>query len=243
MLSKKHLILFLAFLPLFSCTKDELTRPVEAVLLLEMDPAEGASENDALLVTGGQFLIHEVGFDGYRESGENYFFTRNFTGGHTIPFSREQPGQIMQFEMPQGIYSRIDLSMALPAGNDAASGQDVLERSSVTGGIELWGTYTDSHGVGIPFLFIYVLPDNFRFTAKGEGGGQQVVVKGKRQHRARLQFQPQRWMDLINPRMLQSGKLSLVSGQPTVVISRSQNEAIYNLLVNRIEQSALFFFD
>src|SRR5690606_13320533 len=111
------------------------------------------------------------------------------------------------------------------------------------GGVELWGEYISNQGVGIPFLFIYAGEDAYRFTALGSGGSQQVVVKEGKQYTARLTFQPQRWMDLINPRMLQSGKLSLVNGEPTIVISRHQNEAIYNLLVNRIEQSALFLFD
>ncbi|EMR02444.1 hypothetical protein [Cesiribacter andamanensis] len=243
MLLRKSILLCLALLPLFSCSKDDLTRPVAAVLLVEMGPSQGSGANESLEVTGGRLFINELGFDGYREGGENYFFTRSFTGGHGVVFSKEAPGQILQFEMPQGVYSRIDLSLELPLGNDAAAAHEELDRADLRGGVELWGEYVTSHGVAVPFLFIYAGEDAYRFTARGDGGSQQVVVQEGQRQTARLTFQPQRWMDLINPRMLQSGKLSLVNGEPTVVISRHQNEAIYNLLVSRIEQSALFLFD
>lgn len=227
----------LAFV-VFSCTKDELTRPVQTELVLEMASAAGEEQEDGLLeVTGGRFLITEVAFDGYRENGENYFFSRQFPDSLAVNFSKSGAERIIAFEMPQGVYSRIEISLAVPSVKEKNTPGEQVDRNSLKGGVEVWGTYVNTKKETVPFLFIYSALDSYQFTAKN-GGKEEVVVKEKGSYKARLQFNPLQWMELINPRMLQSAKTSLLEGVPTIIISKTQNDHIYNLLANRIEKSA-----
>jgi hypothetical protein len=226
-------------LALFSCTKDELTRPVQTELVLEMTSPDNEEQEAGLLkVTGGRFMITEVGFDGYRENGENYFFSRQFPDSLPVTFSKSGAERIITFEMPQGVYSRIEIKMDVPSGKESNATGEAVDRSSLKGGVEVWGTYSNARKETIPFLFVYSSMDSYKFTAKDSRGQEEVVVKDKAHYKARLQFNPLKWMELINPRMLQSAKTSLLDGVPTIIISRTQNDHIYNLLANRIEKSA-----
>ncbi|AHM58975.1 hypothetical protein D770_03540 [Flammeovirgaceae bacterium 311] len=243
MIKKRFYLCLFVLISLLSCGKDELTSPVTAELLMELDVNNDQQNELPLQVTGASLLLKEVVFDGYRESGENYFFTKDFPDSLKVSFSKDKAGRVMQFEMPQGIYSRIEIKMGLPAGREANLGGDIKNRAAVVGGVEIWGDYKNVHGVKVPFLFVYTSVDEFRYTAKTVAGNQQVVVKDNGTRQARLKFDAQQWMDLINPRMLQSAKPSLVNGVPTLVISKKQNDHIYNLLANRIERSANLFFE
>ena len=243
MMLKSRLLGLFVLLLLLSCSKDELVQPVTVELLMEMEPAQKGQESSDIDVNGGRFLLSEIGFDGYRESGENYFFTKSFPDSLKISFSKEQAAHVLNFQMPQGVYNRIDIKIEVPAGKEAAAAGDLIDRSKLKGGIELWGHWVNVHGVKIPFLFIYTAVDELKITAKSASGSQQVVVKNKSKYQARLRFNPQQWMELINTRMLQSAKLSVVNGSPTVVISKSQNEQVYNLLANRIEQSSYLLIE
>lgn len=234
-----RLFLLFVLLHLFSCTKDELTQPVSAELLLELVPAEDQGFTPAPLeVTGGRFIISALGFDGYRENGENYFFTRQFPDSLEITFTRHQTASVLHFEMPQGIYSRIDVKLDVPAGREGSANAEEGVRTGFKGGIELWGNYTTNQEEQVPFIFVYTALDEFRFTAQSAAGVEEVVVQDNRLQQAILRFNPGLWMELINPQMLQSARLSLLDGVPTIIISKTSNNHIYNLLANRIQQSA-----
>ena len=223
---------------LFSCTKDELTKPVAVELLLEMKNSEGGQGSNGFDVGGAQFIINEVGFEGYRESGENYFFTKSFPEAQKVSFTKTGGGRVLAFDMPQGVYNRMDIKMQVPAGKEPVQLGEIIDRTKLQGGIEIWGTYTNAHGVALPFLFVYTALDQMQYTAQSAAGKQQLTIKEKSRYQAKLKFDPQHWMQLINPRMLQSAKLSTISGVPTVVISKTQNEQVYKLLASRIKESA-----
>lgn len=240
---KKTVCLLLALLPLLSCTKDDLTHPVQAELLLEMEGEQNGSATEPIQVTGGRFLISELEFDGYRENGENYFFTKKFPDSLNVAFSSSSTTKILAFEMPQGIYSRIDIRLGVPSLKEGTAAVEVLERVSLKGGVEIWGNYINTKGEAVPFIFIYSAKDVFKYTAKSTAGDQQVVVKAKADHKGVIRFNPQHWMELINARMLQSANIKIVDGAPTIIISKSQNDHIYNLLVSRIEKSTSLSFE
>lgn len=228
----------LLVLSMLSCTKDELTRPVQAELVLEIVENDVASKKDLLEVEGGRMIISELEFKGYRENGENYFFTRKFPDSLKVNFSIKTTTPILTFEMPQGLYNKIELSLGIstkkkvkPVGND-------IDRAELTGGVELWGTYIDTHGKVLPFVFIYTDVNALKYTAASPDGDQQVMIKDKSNYKARLQFDPLQWMNLINPRMLQSAKLNQLEGVPTILITENHNTHIYKLLASRIEKSA-----
>lgn len=240
---KKTFCLLLALLPLLSCTKDELTHPVKAELLLEIAGEEDGSTAEPIQVTGGRLLIREIEFDGYRENGENYFFTKSFPDSLNILFNSNSATKIFSFEMPQGVYSRIDIRLSLPSVEAGEAAVEVQERASLKGGVEIWGNYLNTHDVAVPFLFIYNAADVFKYTAKSTAGNQQVVVMAKNNYKGNIRFNPQHWLELINARMLQSAKTSVVDGVPTIIISKTQNDHIYNLLASRIEKSASLSFE
>lgn len=240
---KKSIFYLVVLLPLFSCKKDELTRPVAAELQLEIAGMEDGRTVEPLLVQGGLLRTGSLNFEGYRESGEDYFFTRNYPDTLVVSFSKTTAGQIMSFEMPQGIYKRIHISLEVPALPDKNNSNATPDRTQLRGGVEIWGNYINAHGEEIPFLFIYSAIDSFDFTASSASGNQEVAISNESRRLGRLRFDPLAWMQLINPRMLQSAKLSDVGGVPTIIISEVTNDHIYNLLANRIQTSTTLLFE
>lgn len=240
---KKSIFYLLVLLPLFSCKKDDLTRPVLATLQVEITGMENGRSVEPLLVQGGLLRIGALYFEGYRESGEDYFFTREYADTLAVSFSKTEAGQILSFEMPQGIYERIRISLDVPAIADRQNSNTSPDRAQLQGGVEIWGKYIDVHGEEIPFVFLYTAVDSYEFNATATSGSQEIVISNESKRLGRLRFNPLPWMQLINPRMLQSAKLSDVDGVPTIVISESSNDHIYNLLANRIQSSTSLLFE
>lgn len=240
---KKSIFYLLVLLPLFSCKKDDLTRPVPASLQLEIAGMENGRTVEPLLVQGGLLRIGSLNFEGYRESGEDYFFTRDYADTLAVSFSKTAAGEIMSFEMPQGVYKRIQISLEVPALADRNNSNATPDRSQLRGGVEIWGNYINAHGEEIPFVFLYTAVDNFDFTASSVSGSPEVVISNDGKRLGRLRFNPLLWMQLINPRMLQSAKLTEVDGVPTIIIAETSNDHIYNLLASRIKTSTSLLFE
>lgn len=233
----------LLVLSLFACTKDELTQPVQTELVLGIMHPDEDEKKSLIDVEGGRFRIGEITFNGNRENGENYSFSRELPATTAVNFSKTHPGSIMKFEMPQGVYTGIDIEISLSSVKSPPPVGESIERSALQGGVELWGTYLDTHEKSIPYVFLYTVQDAFSFKATAADGTEKIVVKDKNSYKAVLELNPQHWMELINARMLQSAKHTLVDGIPTIIISESQNTHIYKLLANRIEKSALLNID
>lgn len=241
--------LFMAFV---SCTKDELTKPAPVNLQMEMgnNAAElrlQESPEASITIEKAYYNLSGVEFEGYRQTGSDYFFFRGFENGLDVLIESSAPAKVMDFDMPQGIYDRIKISLLIRRSNgkDSSSGGKRMAASSSfnqEAGLIMKGYYTNTKNEQVPLIFVYDFDETFEYTAQSSQGNTEISVDKSKSHLASIRFDASYWMQLINGRMLQSAKLTEVEGEPTIVLSEDQNEHIFNLLVSRIKNASELTF-
>lgn len=246
---KRSVLLSLAALLCWSCSKDDYTKPVGINLQMEIENHEvGINERlevNSIHIEEGRYLISEVEFKGYRESGEDYFFEKEFEEGLEAPMAAGKPATAFYFDMPQGLYERISISLKVEkSADDKDDNEDEENRPfDENASLILYGTYTNARAQQIPLIFVYNYDDTFEFTAKASNAEEVIMVGNGQQVSASLRFNPSYWLQLINSRMLESAELSSVNGVETIVLSEEHNSQIFDLLASRIKSASALSFE
>ncbi len=198
-----------------------------------------------------RYRFSEMEFQAYRRNGNDYFFNRNFEGGLVVVAQEGKPAEILSFDMPQGVYERISISLKVRKMT-AETGNEVTEnkKNSIPqvmpfnpeSGLIMEGFYTNTHSEQIPLIFAYNFDEVFEYSADPGNKEGTIAVSKSSNNEASIRFNPSYWMQLINSRMLQSAKLTLVNGTPTIIISEDSNEHIFNLLTSRIKNASKLNF-
>ena len=94
---------------LLSCEpNDTLKLPTEALFVFDINRIDNS--DDRLTFSRGTITLASFDFEGEREQGEDVYFNQTFSGGLTLPFDPDFYIQELDFDIPQGIYTRIDIS-------------------------------------------------------------------------------------------------------------------------------------
>lgn len=225
-----------------SCSKDELTKPTKVALQMELGSQEhdiGArmkagsrfTKKNNIRIESIQYRISGIEFEGYRENGENYFFSREFEQDMVVDVKAGGSAPILDFDMPQGLYERISIALQVKTTSPTGGTTPYNEGAAII----MQGNYMTPQDIAIPFIFVYDFDEVFNHTAKNTGGANEIAVKQSQATIASVSFDMPYWFQLTNARMLQSASLSLVDGQPSIIISENNNEHIFNLLSSRIK--------
>lgn len=233
-----------------SCTKDESTFPAAVNLQLELSSdhvdvgarnnADGNARSQAkntIRIESAHYRIAEMAFEGYRESGRDYFFNREFDGGMAVEVKAGGSAGILSFDMPQGVYERIGISLHL-----SRSSKGGVQPYNKEAAIVMHGYYLNRKEEKIPLIFVYDYDETLVQTARQAGGSNSIAVSQGQLNEASLSIDLTYWLQLINGRMLQGAKLTAVDGLPTIIISEDHNEHIFNLLSTRIKNATHLTF-
>lgn len=236
------------FFLLTACEKDEFTKPAQVNLQMElvseevdvgarMDAGARQSKNANIRIESIQYNFSGMEFEGYRENGENYFFSREFEGGKMVEVKAGSSSPILTFDMPQGVYERIKISLQVNKSKDSGR-----EPYNETAALLMRGHYTNPQDREIPLIFVYDFDEVFGHTATPASGTKDIAVKQSQVNTASFSFDVSYWLQLINGRMLQSAILTEVDAQPSIIISAEKNEHIFNLLTSRIKNAKQLTF-
>lgn len=240
-MKRSILVGFIALL-CWSCSKHEFTKPVAVNLQMEIKNQEvGINERvklNTIHIERGRYLISEMEFKAYRESGKDYFFEKEYEGGLEASMAAGAPATAFNFDMPQGIYERISISFKVE--KSSGSQQEEEKPFNEDASLVLYGTYTNAQEQQIPLIFVYNYDDTFEFTAKEANAEEVISIGSEQQVNASLKFNPAYWLQLINNHVLQSARLTEVNGVPTIVLSEKQNNHIFGLLTARIKGASDF---
>ena len=230
----------------WSCSKDDFTKPAGINLQMAIENHEVEINKrvkvNSIKIESGRYLLSEVEFKGYRESGEDYFFEKEFEDGLEATMTAESPAIALNFDMPQGLYKRISISFKVKKSKEREEDEEDEKPFDENASLILQGTYTDSKEQEIPLVFVYNYDDTFEFKASS-AKSKEVILIEEGQGVAHLTFNPSYWLQLINSRMLESAQLTPVNGVPSIVLSEQQNEHIFELLASRIKSASDLSFE
>ncbi len=210
---------------LFACKKWKEPTDVDFYVDIE----KTATINGQLSFSRGYIILDFFDFDADREKGDDVLFDKTFANGLTIPFDAYQVVSELEFVIPQGEYKRVDISFGTFDDNG-----DIC--------ILVEGEYTYSGGDSIPFRFEFTDSEQFKIRADNSNGGNIVLDKDV-QSPAKIILDPNHWFQPVPLSYFESANITNLSGTNTIVINKNDNDIIYDIVIDRLDESALIIFN
>lgn len=221
----------LIFLAL-SCEKDNLTLPVQVDFEFTMDSfrSEGAKNASAFFeIDKGIINIQEIEFDGRRDQGEDYYFTSGFDSLVQAQLHNKIISQNISYDIPQGVYNRINLNLSIGDGNEDA--------------LCLEGRFQKGFMQEVQIIFKYSFQEQIEIKAKNSIGNDQIVLSKDAQMKANIIFNVPNLFQLVNMNMIQNAEITIKEEKEVIEINKENNIDIFNLLATRLDNSMRVVFD
>lgn len=222
---KQSFIVIPILCSLFACKKWKEPTDVDFFVDIEKSATLGGQ----LSFIGGHINIEYFDFDGDREKGDDVLFTKDFNTGLLIPFNESQSVAELEFMIPQGEYKRIDIGFRTFDDNG-----DIC--------ILVEGNYAYSGGGSIPFRFEFTDSEQFKIRAENKSGGNILLDKDVSSS-AKIVLDPNYWFQPVPTSYFENADITDISGTNTIVINKNNNDLIYDIVLNRLEESALIVFN
>ncbi|MFO7922366.1 MAG: hypothetical protein R6U58_01585 [Bacteroidales bacterium] len=231
----KSILLFLfPFLLLFPSCKKELTLPAKVIFEFGMISYEN-EENDLknvppvdipkgrILIDRGTLSIESIEFDGRRDEGRDVFFVSDLRQALTVDLETGQISQPLSFDIPQGVYNRVELFFEL-------GGDDNIP-------FLLEGSIRLGHLDEIPLRFEYNIREQIRIRAEPGKRSDKIVLRKDTPSTARVVVDAGAMFEFVNMGMIRNASLSAVEGENMILINSGMNNDIFNSIANRLEKS------
>ncbi|MBN4071397.1 hypothetical protein JYT72_02685, partial [Crocinitomix catalasitica] len=130
------------------------------------------------------------------------------------------------FDIPQGNYYELIITFATfyNSGNNT---------------VIVNGTYTNASSTTFPLVFEFKAADSFSIIGEDDKGDATIILDKNVSASALIKFDPVYWFATVSNSLFDSATLVDVGGQMTILVNSSTNEDIYDLVVDRMEESAL----
>ena len=226
--SVRILLIVWALALLGSCEKDELTRPTEVTFEFSMNV--GTEEGKFLQFDEGDLDFGAIEFDGNREAGEDIFFVSEFMEGVSVDLDQQMSSEEIVYDVPQGVYERIRFRLGVGGLADGPM-------------VRYEGIY-ESLKDGDVRVIIEITP-NEPVEIDGEtiDNQMEIVLKKDIPATVNMHFDPLQLFQFANSRQLESADVTVVDGEPIILITAESNTVIFNQILNRLERSITATFD
>lgn len=228
-----YFILFLVFTSFFitSCKKKKEAQqwklPVDVTF--KMDVNHTPTMNNNLSFTGGYIVLSEFEFDGQRIEGDDAYFSKSFSGGLSIPFSGSMGVTDLNFDIPQGTYTKITILFEAE-GNGGKS-------------VVVYGNYTNSSGTTYPLVLEVEELELYTVIAKNASGSSEIILDKDVASIAKIKLDPVYWFQNVSITMLDNATLVNLNGVQTILINGANNEDIYDIVDDQIDKATNIIFD
>ena len=216
---KPSYILLLMLLSMASCREQDVFKvPTDVAVIMDVrsDPSANPSFD------GGSVIIESFEFEGRREVGDDVEFEKEFEPGLSVQFDSENLVDAIGFTVPQGNYSRIEVSIDL----DHERSPDLV----------INGAYTKLNNEVVPILFEFDDSKQFRMRMRDESDNTTIPLAEDRLQKCLIRLDPASWFATVPTSYLEQAETSSINGTPTIVVSDEMNENIFELVVNRLDE-------
>ncbi|MDY0201969.1 MAG: hypothetical protein RBR40_13385, partial [Tenuifilaceae bacterium] len=257
------ILCMLLFVVVGGCDKEDYTLPVKFDLGFSI-------KNDPILA--GTITINEIGLglksidiQGYREQGDDVFFTRNFEKLRNVKLKLTSTRATESFDIPQGTYNPISFSYTFqPDDEEDDLIEDILDWLEDFENLEeeddlkelkedlgeiiedyledinpcfmVKGTFI-SNSKTKHLVMVVNNPLTFKTLGKNKNGGSEVTLDKSFVNSGNLQFNPAYWFSAITPAMLNNAIVGTINDEEYIFLSKYINSTVYGTIYNRIEES------
>lgn len=234
------LLILPAVFILTSCIKNELTLPSKVEFNFGLQPMVGEngiignsfvlkSALNQVTLDKGSLILDAIEFDGKREEGKDVFFISNFKESLVADLSSQTTNFKVDFDIPQGIYNRIDIDLYL---------SDLQEISLIIeGGVKI-GIFQE-----IPVRFEYDFPDKIKVRASAMQPGQNIVLRKDKSSLATVLIDIGFLFRFINPGVIANADIVEIEGADVILINKEYNIELFNQIATQISNSFSIVFE
>jgi hypothetical protein len=202
-----------------SCTKTELKKPTE----IKFGFKANSNVESGFHFTQGSVNVCHITIEGNRIEGDDIYFNRPFDTPIETDLNGSSEIQEFRFDIPQGEYNQLSFSFLLKESNEMPS-------------INLKGMY---HSDTNPPVSVSFQLDNDQYfdlvvSAKEQN---QVILNHEQSRTGDVIFNLDYWFGAITHSMMENATIENINGLEHVAISSVQNVNIYNVVLNRINQT------
>lgn len=236
MIAKRFFIIIAMPLLLVSC-KDELTLPAKVhfdfgmVIFQNEDPAQGQQKTNSpnrYSIERGELTIEAIEFDGRRNQGKDVYFKSNFSEKVVSQLHSQTSNVRVEFDIPQGEYNRVDLTLHLGAGADAP--------------FKLEGQFSYGQSASIPIYFEYAYTDEITIRGKSKHGANIILSRGN-VTKAKVVVDTEFLFRFLNPGVIASAVRVTQGGEEVILINQLNNVEIFNQVASRFSSSISVVFE
>lgn len=222
---RKFLFLGL-LLAIAACSADSESLKLPTGLNFVFDIKRDAALGGKLNFYDGFVNIGRFTFDGDRVQGGDNFFDRNYPNGLQLAFNPNDFSFDLNFDVPQGTYSRIEVDLELL--------DNPMVDDEIT--IQLEGVFTNSDGDQIPFILQIEEFEAISLNATDELGNPQIVLLSDQSSTGIIRFNPAHWFAAVELDDLEEADLETIDGVETLLINDDHNEEILEEVEDRIDE-------
>lgn len=238
----KKILLFtlLLLFALYSCEKDPSTFPAKVKFAFRMIPSGTENElkeaevqgnpedGNFLVIDDGTLVISSIDFEGRRQDASDVFFTADFDPPIVVDLKEETSSRPVQFDIPQGIFERIELTFHLGAAGHLPLIMTGEANLPIIGNTQV--------------RFEYHYSEPVRVLAKNLTGNQ-IVLRKDVESQATVFVNAEYLFRLVNPGLLIAAEIINEQGNEVILIAQGMNTPIFNVIANRLSQSFEMIFE
>lgn len=225
---KTKLLFLIVVVALVGCKKNQLKTPTD--VSFKMDINRNTSNDGKLVFHGGTILLAAFDVEGKRQEGDPISFSRSFPQGLLINFDPNNGVPAIQYDIPQGVYT--ELTISFETFDDNGDNTIVVN-----------GTYTNTLGTDIPVRFEFLSSEYFEITGEDGANSGLIVLDKDTPANAHIKLDPIYWFDILTTNQMENADLVNFGGTPTILINESDNDNLYDLLADRIDESTEAVFN
>jgi hypothetical protein len=204
------------------CRKNELKQATDVAFKLDVN--RDISPNGTIVFTGGTIVLASFNIEGERQEGDPINFSREYASGLSVNFDPVSAVQEIDFDLPQGVYTSLEIEFE--TFGDGVNSIVVL------------GTYTNMNSDEIPLRFEFPASETFSISAESDSGADLIVLDADTPSSALIELDPIYWFDIVPVNMLENADLINLQGVMTLLINENENDDIYDLIVDRVDESS-----
>lgn len=241
----KRLSYIIFFIPvlvgvMISCEKEPFTKPVNVSCQFLFDERQVSTKsvdvnnnNTETIFREGSIVVKSIEFEGYREEGDDVFFTTDFdhVRGDLLTGSTSPP---VNFDIPQGIYTHIEITLEL----------DTLENKPA---LEIGGTVKDPslskfiHGPKAQFTYKLGHKEMLHLNAKSKDSTANIVIKKEDPPEIKILIDPvYLFRDAVNN--FEDIEFQDITSDPRIKINKEENDVIYSTINTKLEKGTRAMF-
>lgn len=227
---KKWVIIFSILPALFllgACKKSQLKKPTEVNFAFDLNKSFGP--NTPLKFQSGEITIANFNVAGSREEGEGVDFKRNFPGNLSTDMNNSGEVSNLDYDLPQGVYTEILLDFKTPVGSTEPT-------------LQLEGNYKKTAGPNVPIQFEFTGEQQFMIYGEDFEGADRVTLDASTAEKVTIEMDPIHWFETVPLNMLDNADMVEIGNKMTILINSTTNTEIYNMVVERIDESNQAFF-